>query len=337
MDTPAGERPTLKTIAFMTGLGITTVSRALKDAPEIGEETRKRVQLVARQVGYRPNRAGVRLRTGKTNVISLILNTEQEVTGFSSDMVYGISEVLADTPYHLIVTPYSRRNDPMEPVRYVVETGSADGIIISRTEPDDPRVRYMLERGFPFAAHGRTHMGLEHPWHDFDNFAYARDAVRALVTAGRTRLALLGPSPTLSYHYHMHGGFHEGVFEAGASEVPFNGATLDTAIGDIKARTVELMRRPNRPDGIVSGSGGAAFAIVAGIEEAGLKLGRDVDLVSKQSSRLLHWFRREIFTVDEDIKLAGRELSSAVLKRIGGADVKSLQSLSVPDKPAREG
>jgi LacI family transcriptional regulator len=178
-------------------------------------------------------------------------------------------------------------------------------------------------------------MGLEHPWHDFDNFIYARDAVRALAAAGRRRLALLAPSPTLSYHYHMSDGFHEGAFEAGASEVPFNGVTLDSPIGDIKTRTAELMRRPNRPDGIVSGSGGAAFAIVAGIEEAGLKLGRDVDLVSKQSSRLLHWFRREIFTVDEDIKLAGRELSSAVLRRIAGADSKSLQSLSVPDQPMR--
>ena len=40
VDVPAeaGGRPTLKTIAFMTGLGVTTVSRALKDAPEIGEE-----------------------------------------------------------------------------------------------------------------------------------------------------------------------------------------------------------------------------------------------------------------------------------------------------------
>ena len=104
----AQERPTLKTIAFMTGLGVTTVSRALKDAPEIGAETRRRVQLVARQVGYRPNRAGVRLRTGKTNVISLVLNTEQQIMSFVSDIIYGISEVIADTPYHLIVTPYSR-------------------------------------------------------------------------------------------------------------------------------------------------------------------------------------------------------------------------------------
>ena len=116
----AHERPTLKTLAFMTGLGVTTVSRALKDAPEIGAETRRRVQLVARQIGYRPNRAGVRLRTGKTNVISLVLNTEEQIGGFVSDMIYGISEYLAQTPYHLIVTPYSRTNDPLEPVRYVV-------------------------------------------------------------------------------------------------------------------------------------------------------------------------------------------------------------------------
>ncbi|MGO4838351.1 LacI family DNA-binding transcriptional regulator, partial [Rhizobiaceae sp. 2RAB30] len=144
-----GGRPTLKTLAFMTGLGVTTVSRALKDAPEIGAETRKRVQLVAKQIGYRPNRAGVRLRTGKTNVISLVLNTEEQIGGFVSDMVYGISEFLAGTSYHLIVTPYSRNNDPLEPVRYIVETGSADGIIISRIQPDDPRVRYMVEHGMP--------------------------------------------------------------------------------------------------------------------------------------------------------------------------------------------
>ncbi len=86
------ERPTLKTIAYMTGLGVTTVSRALNDAPDIGQATKERVRLVAKQIGYRPNRAGVRLRTGRTNVISLILSIENEVLGMTSHLVYGISE-----------------------------------------------------------------------------------------------------------------------------------------------------------------------------------------------------------------------------------------------------
>ena len=117
------ERPTLKTIAYMTGLGVTTVSRALNDAPDIGQATKERVRLVAKQIGYRPNRAGVRLRTGQTNVISLILSIENEVLGMTSHLVYGISEFLAGSPYHLIVTPYDVRRDPLDPVRYIVETG----------------------------------------------------------------------------------------------------------------------------------------------------------------------------------------------------------------------
>ena len=56
---PAGSvRPTLKTIAYMTGLGVTTVSRALNDAPDIGQATKERVRLVARQIGYRPTGPG---------------------------------------------------------------------------------------------------------------------------------------------------------------------------------------------------------------------------------------------------------------------------------------
>ncbi len=328
---PSGAvRPTLKTIAFMTGLGVTTVSRALKDAPEIGEETRRRVQLVARQVGYRPNRAGVRLRTGKTNVISLVLNTEEQIGGFVSDMIYGISEQLAQTPYHLIVTPYSRTNDPLEPVRYVVETGSADGIIISRTEPDDKRVRYMLDHGFPFATHGRTGMAMEHPFHDFDNYVFAREAVKKLFELGRRRLALLAPPSALSYSHHMRDGFSDALAELDLGEVPFNTVTVDHSIDQIRSRTLHLMQRGNRPDGVVSGAGGATFALVAGIEDAGLKIGTDVDIVSKQSAKLLHLFRPQLFVVNEDVRQAGRELARAVIGSIDGAPAATLQSLSLP-------
>lgn len=329
-ETRHSERPTLKTLAFMTGLGVTTVSRALKDAPEIGAETRKRVQMIARQIGYRPNRAGVRLRTGKTNVISLVLDTEEQVGGFVSDMIYGISGALAATPYHLIVTPYSRNNDPLEPVRYIVETGSADGIIISRTEPDDKRVRYMTEHGFPFATHGRTRMGIEHPYHDFDNRTFAVEAVRKLASLGRRRLALLPPPANLSYYHHMREGFAEALAEHGLSETPFPAATVDNSIDAIRASTVEMMRRKGSPDGIVSGAGGATFALVAGVEDAGLLLGREIDIVSKQSSRLLHLLRPQIYVVNEDVRLAGSELARAVMAHIAGAPIAALQTLSRP-------
>jgi LacI family transcriptional regulator len=325
--------PTLKTIAFMTGYSVTAVSRALKDAPDIGMETKRRVRLVAKQIGYRPNRAGVRLRTGKTNVISLVLNTEEEIMGLTSQMVYGISEVLRDTPYHLVVTPYALENDPMEPVRYIVETGSADGIILSRMEPLDRRVRYLTENGMPFATHGRTDMGIEHPWHDFDNERFARDAVKMLAARGARHLALIGPPDSLTYARHMKAGFTAGLREFGLQQVALDTVTVDDNLDTIQAGVYESMRMADRPDGIVCGSGSAAIAATAGIEQAGLTVGRDVHIVSKQHTNILKRFRREIDVINEDVRQGGRDLANGVIRSIAGEPASELQFLCYPDDP----
>ena len=231
-------------------------------------------------------------------------------------MIYGISEHLAQTPYHLIVTPYSRNNDPMEPVRYVVETGSADGIIISRTEPKDARVRYMMERGFPFATHGRTDMGIGHPFHDFDNHAYAVEAVRKLAELGRKRLALLAPPPNLSYHHHMRDGFLDTLGEIGLTEVPFTRATVDHSIEEIRARTArtDAARQPAGRHRLAA-AGRRLSRWSPAIEDAGLTVGEDIDIVSKQSSRLLHLLRPKLYVVNESVRLAGRELARSVVRR----------------------
>ncbi len=331
-ENPGPERPTLKTIAFMTGPGVTTVSRALKDAPDIGAETKERVRMVARQLGYQPNRAGVRLRTGKTNVIALVLSIDEEIMGFTSQMVFGISEVLNGTPYHLVVTPHSHNRDPMVPVRYILDTGSADGVIISRIEPDDARVRLMHERNMPFATHGRSDMGIVHPYHDFDNEAFAYQAVRHLMERGRRRIALLQPPSRLSFYTHTRIGFQTGLHDFGAEEVPLR-LTIDTALNEIRDAVEALMRSPNPPDGIVSSAGSGAIAINAGIEAAGKRLGVDIDMVSKQSSAILNWIRPEIITIDEDVRLAGKELAKAVIARIEGRPPEELQSLSGPEWP----
>jgi LacI family transcriptional regulator len=329
--TIGNQRPTLKTIAYMTGLGITTVSRALKDAPDIGADTKERVRLVAGQLGYQPNRAGVRLRTGKTNVIALVLSIEQELMGFTSQMVQGISEILAGTQYHLVLTPHSFEKDPMVPVRYILDTGSADGVIISRIEPDDPRVRLMTERNLPFVTHGRTSMGIEHPYHDFDNTAFAYQSVERLAQRGRRHICLLAPQSRFAYYAHSRIGFERALADFGVTEVPMGRITTETSLEEIRGFSEKLSRLPQPPDGIISMSGSATIAIASGLEASGRKLGRNVDIVSKQSAEFLNWIRPEILAVNEDIRWAGRELAKALLARIDGAAPELLQSVSQPE------
>ncbi len=324
------ERPTLKTIAAATGLAIATVSRALNDAPDIGEETKRRVRETAAQLGYRPNRAGVRLRTGKTNVIALVLSAEADVMNHTSRLIYSIASGLRGTSYHLVVMPYFSDQDPIEPVRYVVETGSADGIVLNQTMPDDPRIRYLAERGIPFVSHGRSEMGIAHSYFDYDNDAFSRLAVRALIRRGRRRLMLIAPPRNQTYSRHMITGF--------ADEAAINGASfelLETATSDSGSVAIGAAMRARYaaslpPDGVLVGSTTAAMASVAAAEQLGFAIGRDFDLVGKEAIFFLRSFRHEMIVGYEDVGAAGAFLARAVMAMINRAPPGDWQYVDTP-------
>lgn len=310
------ERPTLKTIAAATGLAIATVSRALKDAPDIGEETKKRVRETAARLGYRPNRAGVRLRTGKTNVIALALSTEADVMNHTSRLLYSIAEALRGTAYHLVVTPFFADQDPMDPIRYIVETGSADGVVLNQTLPNDPRVRYLADRGFPFVTHGRTDMGISHPYFDFDNEEFSRIGVRELVKRGHKRLLLIPPPRAHSYAGHMILGFADEAALLGATFEVADLVNSDSSAAAVEAWVTARMATEPKINGIVCGSTTSAMAAVAGAESAGLRIGQDFDLVAKEAIPFLHRFRRQIIVVKEDVGHAGTFVARALMAAI---------------------
>ena len=328
---PDSERPTLKTIAAATGLAIATVSRALKDAPDIGEETKRRVREAAKRLGYRPNRAGVRLRTGKTNVIALTLSTDADVMNHTSRLIYSIAEMLRGTSYHLVVMPFFPDQDPMDPIRYIVETGSADGVLMNQTTPDDPRVRYLAEHNFPFATHGRTSMGLDHPYFDFDNEEFARIGVRALRAKGRKRLILIPPPRAQSYASHMITGFADEAALQGLTFEVMQDVTSDSGASLIEAAFALRMVQDPVIDGILSGSTTSAMASVAGSEQVGKVIGRDFDIVAKEAITFLRRFRKEIIVVEEDVDRAGKFLARAVMAAIERRAPEQGQFLDRPD------
>lgn len=323
------KRPTLRSLAAITGLGISTVSQALRNSPDIAPETRARVQLAAQQAGYRPNRAGVRLRTGKSNVITLVLNAQDGGSGFFANIVYGISDALKGTAYHLVVTPYSL-SDPMEPIRYIVETNSADGVIFSRTQPDDPRVRYLVENNMPFASHGRTDMGIEHAWYDYDNEACTYQAVGQLAQRGRKHVVLIAPPSNLTYYYHALKGFDRALSDFNISGFVHSTVNTDAEPGALRDAGFELTQRKDRPDGAFCVSSSVAPAIIAGFAKGGLVLGRDYDVVAKPMTELISMSQPGILGIDEDFRKAGQELARMVMARIAGTEPIVLQMLDKP-------
>jgi LacI family transcriptional regulator len=330
---PAGEaRPTLKTIARMTGLAVATVSRALSDAPDIGADTKVRVREAARSVGYRPNRAGVRLRTGKTNVIALAHATDHDFVNHVARLTSSIARELRDTGYHLIILPYFPDEDPMTPVRYIVETGAADGVILNETQPQDPRVDYLLAHGVAVATHGRTAVLGRHPSFDFDNEAFARLAVDRLAARGRRRVLIVLPPSRMAYAQHiMNGALSAGAARGVAVEVLQTATSHDRALS-IEAALMARLGQGERPDAILCASTAAGMGAVAATEATGLRIGQDIDIVGKEALPFLSRLRREILVVPEDVGRAGRFLARAVVAAIDSPNTPPQEALDAPTR-----
>ena len=324
------DKPTLQTIATLTGLAVATVSRALANAPAIAVATRGRVQRVAAEIGYLPDRAAQRLRTGRTNVISLVLDPHDELLGFGTSLVSGITAALRDTPYQLIITPHFADVPSIDPVRYILRHRMADGIIFSRTEPLDPRVRLLIEHDFPFICHGRTELATPHPFVDFDNYAFAYAATRRLIDKGRERLAIILPPRRFTFCQHLQHGFMTAVREAGvAYEIPSD-IDLDSPAEDIR-RCVAARDVQTGPDGYVCSGEVSALAVIAGLTDRGWSIGEDVDIIAKQTSRLFGQIRPRIETIHEDITAAGEIMGRLLLDRIADRTVEELQYLQKPE------
>ena len=247
-----GHRATLRTISEMTGLSLSTVSLSLRGGGNLKAETRAKIADAARAVGYVPDRAGVRLRTGKTNVIALVLDGAESALGFSRQMIQGIGDAIRDSRYHLTVMPEFDRIASVDTIRYILDNRTADGVILTHTAPRDPRVALLMEADFPFVTHGRTEFFTPHPFHDFDAEAYVNLAVNRLVDRGARRLmSVVWDDQTFNFHT-IRNSFLAAVARAGVEgRISVQSADAAGRTQTMRAFGEALARDPARPDGIL--------------------------------------------------------------------------------------
>ncbi len=123
------KRTTIKDIASMAGVNVSTVSRALKDHPDIGIELRNKIKELAQVLNYHPNMMAVQLRMQKSNIIGLIY--PESIMFFFPSIIKGISEVVQKAGYKLLAMQSNESYEQeVENLRICLENG-IDGLFIS--------------------------------------------------------------------------------------------------------------------------------------------------------------------------------------------------------------
>ncbi|URK87178.1 substrate-binding domain-containing protein [Rhizobium sp. RCAM05350] len=277
-----------------------------------------------------PDRAAQRLKTGRTNVICVLLDPHEEILGYGISLMHGLAKALQDTPYHLIVMPNFIDSANIDAVRHIVRNGMADGLIFSRTEPFDPRVQLLLENGFPFVTHGRTEFTTPHPYVDYDNFSFAYEATKRLIARGRRKPMIILPPKRMTFSQHLLHGFMTAVREAGvAYEIP-DEIDLDCPVEQIRDYMSRRAGQPDAPDGFACGGEVSALATITGMSDHGLTLGLEYDIVAKRTSKLLSQIQPKVETIYEDLTDTGERMGQVLLARIAGDETTETQVLLKP-------
>lgn len=193
-----GSRPTLASLAKQLGVSRQTISNAINAPERVSPPTLERVTELIAASGYRPNIAARQLRTRRSrNLGYRLFPSADGINGAIMDrFLHALTESLQQHGYR--VTVFAVPNDEAEIKAYgeLLETSDLDGFILADTRQDDPRTRWLMDRGVPFVTFGRPWAAdndvCAHPWVDVDGRAGTAEATNYLLDKGHRRIGFLG-------------------------------------------------------------------------------------------------------------------------------------------------
>jgi LacI family transcriptional regulator len=146
---------TIKDIAKTLGFSISTVSRALKNHPDISLETRRIVQQAANELKYKPNLLALSLRKSKTNTIGVII--PELVHHFFSSVISGIEDLAYEKGYNVIVCQSNENYEREVIIAQALISNRVDGILasISKNTIDFEHYRNIKNQGIPMVFFDR--------------------------------------------------------------------------------------------------------------------------------------------------------------------------------------
>jgi LacI family transcriptional regulator len=321
-----GERKivTLEDVARAAGVHYSTVSRALDPATarQVNVLTGKRVQAVAKRMGYQKDMVASGLKRGRTHTVAVVVGDLGNPN--IAPLLRGIENRLE--PAGLMSMICETQNDPtrLERILNHLMSRRVDAVIVTAARlGDGPKLRRLRRQGIPVVLAVQTVPGIRLPTFTNDDFLGGSLAAQHLLALGHRRVAQLRGPDDISSCLERARGFSETIAAAGASEVVLR-STGPMGTPEEGRRLMNLLLDSKRalPTGIFAHHDLMAFGALTAAEERGLLCPRDLSMIGYND--LPHVER--VVPPLTSVRLPREELGRLT------AEVM-LQMLSSPDRP----
>ena len=308
----------MKDIAQSLGVSIVTVSKALRDHPDIALATRQRVRDRVDELNYRPNLMARSLVTGHSELVGLVV--PDLVHPFFGEIAKALSAALRQKNFFLIVS--SSDGDPTLEQAQIdhLLAYRLDALVVASCQPNPLALQRVIEQGTPLVLLDRSFPTLDAHFVGADDYKIGVLAAQHLIACARTRIAhIRGPANAVATQRIQ--GFLDTL---AAHDLHPPEAFVSPKLPDADPRKngriamERLLTLKPRPNAVFCFNDAVALGAMEAAAAANIKVPRDLAVIGCGNYHYDDTLRVTLSSVDQDSTAMGRRLAELVLKVVAG-------------------
>ena len=273
-----GHQVTMKEIAKKLGVSVSTISRALKDSPELHPETKRKIVEAAKEMNYQPNLLAQSLRISRSKTLGVIV---PEITShFFASCISGIQDHANKRGYNVMIC---QSNESLEQEKANIRTlvsSQVDGLLISLSRETNQfdHLNDLYEREINFVLFDRVQEDIPVSKVTFNDMGGAYQVVKHLLENGSRRIVYVSGPEDLYISKKRKEGYLQALDEFGVNRDNSLIKVTDlTEAGNVKVAQEILEMRP-RPDAVFCMIDPVAVDVMTEWKSQGVKIPEDIAL-----------------------------------------------------------
>jgi LacI family transcriptional regulator len=314
---------TIKDIARVAGVSVTTVSRALNGYSDVNENTRPKIAAVARELNYSPNTLARGLVMQKSKTIGLLvsgISRESVKDNFTFEVLCGVNERASTLGYDLILFNTNTMMQREKTYTQLCRERRVDGAIIQGIKKEDPYLKEVVESDIPCVL-------VDIPVHSnsvgyvtTDNALGAKKAVEHLASLGHKHIGMINGHEDAFVSQERLNGYREALKECGLS---FRSEWVVSGnFEEKKAEKAvrELINRHKEVTAIFCASDLMALGALKACKELGLHVPKEMSIVGYDNIVLASYSSPNLTTVGQEVYQIGYEAADLLIEMLEGKE-----------------
>ncbi|WP_210489180.1 LacI family DNA-binding transcriptional regulator [Rufibacter aurantiacus] len=307
-------RTTIHDIAKELNTSASTVSKALNDHPSISAATKELIRTAAQNLNYRQNRLASSLRSGRTNIIGIVIPSSD--IGFFGGVVHGIEKLARSNGYNILLFQSNETGEyEVEGIETLLQT-SVDGIIVSIAK-DSPNLDHFYDvkkRKVPLVLFDRVKDELNSPSVVVDDYKGAFMATEHLIQQGYTRIAhISGPQHIKIFNDRLIGY----VDALKTYNLPVDDDLIQYGRNSIesgRASAERLLNRNKGMDAIFAAVDFTALGALQYLKHAGVRMPEKIGMIGFGNESFSPYVTPSLSTIDQQPARMGEEAFTLFLE-----------------------